>query len=300
MKSQLSKLCLTIALFTTAVSFGQSYRQSFMRSFTQGDTAEQKKILHKWELAEPKNPDLYICYFNYYFHLAESEELYVNRYKGLDNFEFQSTSGQVLGYLDEHKNYDVALFNKALSKIEEGLELYPNRLDMRYGIISAYEKSGKWVRFTDEVIKTIKYSKTIDNHWKWTDHTFLVGGELAFLNGIEEYQARLFESGDDALLSHMRVIASEIIQNYPNYMQSYNDLGITYVLTEEYDKAIDVMLEAELKAPENPTIMGNIAYIYKLKGDYSSAIRYYEMVKIFADSNQGQFANEQILLLKQK
>ncbi|MCT4560531.1 MAG: tetratricopeptide repeat protein [Crocinitomicaceae bacterium] len=300
MKSQLFILCLTLSLFASNEVIGQNHRVNFMRSFSVGDTAKQKEILSNWELEEPKNPDLFICYFNYFFKLAESEQLFVNENGGLDNFEFKTTSGQQIGYLDNKVNYDLSLFNKALEKIEEGIELYPNRLDMRYGIISAYEKSGKWVRFTDEIIKTIKYSKTIGNHWKWTDHTVFVGGELAFLKGIDQFQAHLFESGDDALLSHMRVIADEVLAHYPDHMQSYNDLGIAYILTEEYDKALEVMLMAENKEPENPTIMGNIAYIYKLKGDYNSAIRYYEMVRLFADSDQGQFANEQILLLKQK
>lgn len=300
MKSQLFKLCFVLALLVTQSSFAQNFRVEFMRAYSSGDTVKQKKILSDWELEEPKSPDLYISYFNYYFKLAEHDKYVVSANGELNNFEFTTSAGQKIGYLSNKISYNPVYFSKALEKIKEGVDLYPERLDMRYGIISAYEKSEKWVRFTDEVLKTIKFSRAIDNEWKWTDNTVFVGGELSFLNGIDQYQARLFESGDDALLSHMRIIAEEIISQYPNHIQSYSDMGITYILTEEYDKAIEVMLKAEMKEPENPTIMGNIAYIYKLKGDYNSAIHYYEMVKLFSDSDQGRFANEQILLLKQK
>ena len=66
-------------------------------------------------------------------------------------------------YLDED-------INNAISVIDEGINKFPNRLDMRFGKIYALGQLENWELFTEEVIRTVKYSKINNNKWTWTNN----------------------------------------------------------------------------------------------------------------------------------
>tara|TARA_Y100000385_G_scaffold38880_1_gene36188 strand:+ start:12502 stop:12708 length:207 start_codon:yes stop_codon:yes gene_type:complete len=57
---------LAVAFISTA-TFGQNYKADFDKYCQEGDTTKQIEILKKWESEDPKKPELYTSYFNYYF-----------------------------------------------------------------------------------------------------------------------------------------------------------------------------------------------------------------------------------------
>ncbi|MFA0964447.1 tetratricopeptide repeat protein [Roseivirga sp. BDSF3-8] len=195
--------------------------------------------------------------------------------------------------------YDQAEVNKGLEKIEEGIERYPDRLDMRFGKIYALGQVKDWATFTSEVIRTVQHSATNDNQWTWTKNQPKEGGQEAFLHAIQDYQVQLFNTGDTSLLANMRSIAREILDIYPEDVPSLSNLSITYLLAEEYEKGLEPLLRAEKIAPEDDVILSNIAHAYKLNGDKKKAINYYKKLTKYGSPEMQAFAEEQITELSQ-
>jgi tetratricopeptide (TPR) repeat protein len=279
----------------------QDYNAEFVTYFNKGDTAKQKEILILWEQRDNKNPELFTSYFNYFFAKSKKEMLTLTKDepqgKGLS---FMDDTGKTAGYIGSQITYNQKYFKKAIDKIDEGIKLYPDRLDMRFGKIHVLGLAEEWSSYTDEIIKTIQYSTRNNNHWTWTNNVEKDNGGDFLFSSLQDYQVRLYNTGDDSLLGYMQLIANEILKIIPNHVESLSNLAITYMLTEKYDEAIEVLLRAEELAPNDAIVLGNVAQGYKLKGDNAKAVEYYEKVTKIGDPDAVEYAKQQIKELRMK
>lgn len=298
MKNKLSILAFSIL---TNFCFGQEYKSQFDQLCQDGDTTKQIELLTKWESEDPKNPELFTSYFNYYFLKSKQEfvSMSTNQPKG-ENLQLQDSTGQVAGFLGSEIVYNPEILQKGFDKIDQGIKMYPNRLDMRFGKIYALGQVEDWENFTDEIVKTIQYSKKNNNNWTWTNNEKKENGKEFFLGSIQEYQLNLYETENDDLLKNMRTIAQEILKIYPDHIESLSNISITYLLKGEYDKGIEALLKAEKIDPKDGVVLSNIAHGYKLKGDIENSIKYYEKMLKLDDKRAVEFAKQQIEELKKQ
>lgn len=290
---------LFIALTTSSIGFCQDYYSDFKENMKTKDTIKQLETLTSWEKNTPKDPELFTCYFNYYFSKSKNELILLSTQKpnGL-GFELKDSLNQTAGYLGSQINFNQIEFQKGIDKIDKGIELYPNRLDMRFGKIYAFGQIKDWRSFTNEIIITVQYSKTNNNEWTWTNNEKRADGKEFFLSSLQDYQLQLYNTGDDNLLLDMRNIANEILKYYPDHIESLSNLSVTYLLKGEYDKGIEPLLKAEKLDPKDYIVLSNIAQGYKLKGDKKKAIEYYEKVIEYGDADTKAYAKDQIKELK--
>jgi tetratricopeptide (TPR) repeat protein len=217
-----------------------------------------------------------------------------------ESFLLQDSTGQVAGYLGSEIVYNSEILQKGLDKIDQGIKMYPNRLDMRFGKIYALAQVEDWENYTNEIVNTIQYSKKNNNEWTWTYNEKKENGKEYFLASIQSYQLNLYETENDDLLKNMRVIAEEILKIYPDHIESLSNISITYLLKGEYDKGIEALLKAEKIDPYDGVVLSNIAHGYKLKGDIDNSIKYYEKMLKLDDPRDVEFAKQQIEGLKKK
>lgn len=292
---------LTILTFSllSGICSGQDFHTEFVRYFQQGDSSKQLETLKKWEKADPKNPELLTSYFNYYFLQSRQEfvSLTTTQPDG-ESLSLQDSTGKTAGFLGSQVSYNQQTLKKAFDKIDQGITLYPNRLDMRFGKIYAYGYLEDWEPYTNEIIKTIRYSSANNNEWMWTNNEKKTNGKDLFLSSLQDYQLTLYNTGDDKLLLNMRTIAEETLKYYPDHVASLSNLSITYLLTGEYDKGIEPLLKAEKLDPTDAIVLSNIAQGYKLKGNKRMAIKYYQKTIKYADEETAAFATQQIEELK--
>ncbi len=289
-----------IAILISQIGFSQDYQSDFQKYCQTNDTINQLKVLTKWNLEFPKDADLYTSYFNYHFMKSKQEVLTMSTDKPNDeSLVLKDSLNQTAGFLGGKTHFDQTELEKGLNKINEGIKLYPNRLDMRFGKIYVFGEITDWKNFTSEIIKTIEYSAKNSNNWTWTNNEKYDGEEKEFLLDIQNYQLQLYNTGNDNLLKNMREIANEVLKYYPNHIESLSNLSITYLLTGEFDKGIEPLLRAEKINPKDYIILSNIAQGYKLKGDKEKAIAYYEKVVEFGNERSKEYAKQQITELKQ-
>ncbi len=291
---------LSILLYSTSI-FGQDYKSDFIKYCQDGDTTKQFETLISWESEDPKNPELFTSYFNYYFLKSKQEVLSLSTEepKG-ESLSLQDSTGKTAGFLGSSSYFNPETFNKGIDKIDEGIKLYPNRLDMRFGKIYMLGLVKNWQGFTDEIVKAIKFSRINNNKWTWTNNEKKENGKDFLLSSIQDYQLTLYNTDNDDLLTNMRTIAQEILKFYPNHIESLSNLSVTYLLTDEYDKGIEPLLRAEKIDPTDAIVLVNIAQGYKLKGDKSTAIEYYEKVIKHGEESSIEYAKQQIEELRKE
>lgn len=290
---------ILITVLLCQMGLSQDYFSEFQKYCETHDTINQLKVLTKWESDAPKDAELFTSFFNYHFMKSRNEVIVTSieepKGKGL---VLKDSINQTSGYIGSQIHYEQSELKKGFDKIDEGIKLYPNRLDMRFGKIYVFGLIPDWENFTSEIIKTIEYSAKNNNNWTWTNHQKYDGGKKEFLLDIQTYQLQLYNTGDDSLLVNMREIAKTVLKFYPNHVESLSNLSITYLLTDEYDKGIEPLLRAEKINPKDYIVLGNIAQGYKLKGDKKKAIEYYEKTIKYGDEKAKAYAKQQIKKLK--
>lgn len=281
-------------LFSQAV-FSQNYYSQFQKHWQEKDSQKQFEVLQKWQKEQPNDAELFTAYFNYHFFKSRKESVALSKKpKGKDNFILKDQQHKTAGYLSSQVVYNEAELKKGFAQIDKGIALYPNRLDMRFGKVFIYGKLKRWSLFTKEIIKSIEQSAQNNNNWTWTQNQKLKDSKNFFLSTIQDYQLQLYNTEEDKLLNNMRNIAQKVLQYYPQHIPSFSNLAVTYLLTGEYDKAINILLKAEKIAPQDDVVLSNIAQGYKLKKDNAKAVVYYKKVLRFGDSDAKKYAREQI------
>lgn len=295
----MKKIVVLLTILITSVGICQDYQSEFLKHCETKDTLNQLKVLEAWEKLNPNDPELFTSYFNYHFSKSRKEiiELITDQPQG-KSLVLKDSLNKTSGFLGSKIRYNENELKKGLNKIDQGIKLYPNRLDMRFGKIYVLGQIPDWKKFTSEIIKTIKYSSTNNHKWTWTNNEKRNGTKKDFLLDIQTYQLQLYNTGNDALLMNMREIANEVLKYYPNHIESLSNLSITYLLTKEYDKALIPLFKAEKINPKDFIISSNIAQAYKLKGEKQKAIEYYKKTIEFGDERAKEYAKQQITELK--
>lgn len=259
----------------------QNYQADFHTYFQSGDTISQLKTLNEWEQADPQDAELFTAYFNYYFSKSKNEMLILaagDPPKGEQYHTLTDSAGNYAGFIGSQIDYDSSFLIKGLNKITEGIRLYPNRLDMRFGKIYALGQIKDWNSFTKEIIKTVNYSAVNDNAWTWTNNEGKKNGKDFFLGALQDYQMQLYKTMNDDLLKHMREIAQAVLNHYPNHVESLSNLSITFLLEKDFEKALVPLKKAEKAAPKDFIVLNNIAYCYRELNKKDLAIAYYKKV----------------------
>jgi len=298
-------LLIALTLFSGLIQAQQQWKE-FNVLIQKNDTTAIEQLLKNWEKENSNDPQLYVAGFNYYFRKSISSVVILgDNPKGeevLAIYDQDTSIKEPAGFI-----YDDVYFNPDLLKISydyinKGIEKFPNRLDMRFGKIHTYGETKDYAKFTDEIIKTIDLHASGKYKWTWIEGKSLpVQDATEFILGsVQGYTLTLYNTGDDKLLDNMKRIAEKVLEYYPKNVESLSNLSIVYMLNAEHDKALDVLLKAEKAAPEDYIVLSNIAHAYKIKGDKSNSIKYYELVLKHGDEDAKAYAKNQIEEMKTK
>lgn len=287
------------SLFLSGISFSQDYQSDFAKYFHANDDSKQIETLQKWEKAKPNDAELYTSYYNYYFKKSRKEILSLSTLApNGEALILKDSLNQTAGYLGSTESYDDTDLNNAFLKIDKGISLFPDRLDMRFGKIYGLGKIEDWAKFTSEIIATVERSQKNNNNWTWTNNAKKEDGKLFMLSSIQSYQLQLYNTERDDLLPNMQEIALAILKYYPDHVESLSNLSITYYIAGDFKKGLEALLKAEKIDPKDTIVLSNIAHGYLKTGNKSKAIEYYEKTLLYGDENTKDFAGKKLAELK--
>ena len=290
----------TLALLTATVlisffSFSQDYRQRYKDCSAKGDTIGMAQALKEWESASPKDPEMFIGFFNYYVRMASHENIsLVPNKKGKSGFQLTDSTGKVAGYLNSSVNYDSRILQQGFDYINKGISFHPTRLDMRFGKVYMLGKAENYAAYTKTIIETIDFGNSINNAWLWKEGKPLDNPKKFFITTIQDYQANLYNTEDDNLLPYMREIAEEMLKYYPDHVESLANVALSYLVVGEYDKGLPYLLKAETFAPKDIVVLNNIAQVYKRKNDKVNAKTYLQKIIKYGSKEEVEIAKEQL------
>ncbi|WP_294818959.1 tetratricopeptide repeat protein [uncultured Flavobacterium sp.] len=263
------------------------------------DSLGQQALLNKWEKKGTPDPDFYVAAFNY--HVNHSRKQLIALKAGTpegDALVMKDSVGNIAGYFGSSTAYDPDDIKKALAYIDKGIEKFPDRLDMRFGKAYLLSETKDWQGLTGTVLTIIDQSDTIKNKWKWKEGELLEDSKVFMLDNIQSYVLELYNANDGSLLPYMAQIAARVLTYYPEHIESLSNLSIVYMLQNQPDKALVLLLKAEKINPADMIVLSNIAHCYKMKGDTANALKYYENMVKNGDSESKAFAADQISKLK--
>jgi tetratricopeptide (TPR) repeat protein len=296
----MKKTALIIALISAASGVAaQDYQEQFSELVKTRDTLAQRVFLEIWAEAEPGDADVYSGYFNYCYIKSREESVSVDTFPAdPESLPLADSAGNIVGYMNSTVIFRQQWLDKAFEYIDEGIGLHPQRLDLRFGKIYVLSQYELWDRYTSEIIKAIDYGAAIGHAWTWSNDEPVSNGEAYFLNAVQEYQSKIYNTWDDNLLGYMRTLAAKVLQYYPGHTESMINIALTYIAVGEYDKGIAHLLKAEQENPQNIAVLDNIAQIFVLMGDLENAAGYYEKIVEYGNADERMQAEHQLRQLR--
>jgi len=275
---------------------GQSFEKKFKDLSAQNDTAAQSNLLIEWEKADPKDPELYVAYFNFYVKKSMQEVVSLDaKPKNEESLQLSDSSNKnPVAYLNSSINYRSDILQKGFEYIDKGIALHPTRLDMRFGKIYMLGKAENYSVFTKIIIETINYGNSIKNAWLWKEGKPLEDAKEFFLSSMQDYIATLYNTEDNALLPNMRQISEAILKYNPDHVISLANISLTYAVEGNNDRALEHLLKAEKIDPKDIIVLNNIAETYVRKKENAKAKVYFEKIIKVGTKDDADSAKERM------
>ena len=264
----------------------------------QGKQDSLKVYLENWETTEPEQAEIYALWLNYYFYESEKEIVsFTQETPEIESLAITDSIGNTVGYFTSNINYDKIFLQKGYDKIDEGIALYPNRLDFYYGkakLLFNYSESYQECFNTLEKI-LIQY-KNNNGNWDWTLNQPLGNeADTIIINSTQHYIVSFLEAEQ---ISFATQLADKALEIYPNNTMYLADKAAILYNIGDIQGALNSYLNILKITPDDYLVVYNVAYLYEILGDYKKAKKYYKLVKKSGDNQMAKQAAEALDYLK--
>lgn len=282
------------------VGLGQDFKQEFNAQFRQGEfnATAVEKILENWKVAKNNDVEYYIAAFNFYFKQSQEELIQLTSTAPKTDQEALVISDSLdnqAGFMYSQINRNDSLFALSQSIIEEGILLFPDRLDLRFGKIHTLGKMEQYDEFTEVILATIAHSKKIKHQWLWSENEIIEAAENFFIDAIQDYQNTLFQIESD---DNLKKITHEMYALFPNNLFVISSYGVTFLIEGKNKEALALYLKAEKINPNDTIVLSNLGLIYERLDDPKKAVAYYKKILQIGDDKAKIFAQNKINQLK--
>jgi hypothetical protein len=279
---------------------GQSaFKQNFDRLTTAGEWDAIPSLLERWESSSPDEAELFIAQFNYYFHACRQEIVtMVDTQPWTEHLVVTDTlTGDTTAYMFSQLVYNDSIFELAMSAINRGLKLYPRRLDMHFGKIYILRERGVIQAHVEAIKRVINEHAKYHDRWLWANAKPLEDVDETFTGAIQDYCYALFNL-PQAELDGVEQISTLMSQLYPSDVRFYSNLGACRLMRQDFSTALPFFLKAHELVDDDPVVLSNIAYTYRMLGDTETSIAWYQRLAAVGSDEEAVFARQQIAALK--
>ncbi|MFN6317490.1 MAG: hypothetical protein ACK4YW_06125, partial [Bacteroidota bacterium] len=202
---------------------------AFLKLLRSKDTAAQRKFLAQWEGIGQEDPELYVCYANYYTNLAKKEVIKMTTVPpqpGEESFAINDSLGNVVGYLRGETVMDDVLSAQSLMWLNKGIARFPRRLDLLFGKVYLFGKMVRYDSFSTTILSAIE--KSVDNQfeWQWSKGVELQDGKQFLFSTCQDYIAQLFNSEDSLALLWIEPISLALLEIDPKNVPCTSNLAV--------------------------------------------------------------------------
>lgn len=142
---------------------------------------------------------------------------------------------------------------QAFDYINQGIVIYPGRLDLRFGKIYMCQMLENYDCMREEIVKVLDDAALEGHEWKWLKND---SKDNAFMLGvIQNYQKVFWEAERD---DDMKAVAEVILRDYPDHVESLNVMAVSYMLKEDWKNAEPYLVNAQKLAPDDEIVKKNM------------------------------------------
>ncbi len=149
---------------------------------------------------------------------------------------------------------------KAFDLVNEGILLFPQHLDFRFGKIYMCQMLGDVTCMKDEMLKILQFSANNNNQWLWINEE--LKDNAFMLEVLQNYQKGLWENGN---LAEMREIAEAVLNYFPDNVESLNTLAISYLVDGNWQEAEPYLKTAHQLNPNDEIVNKNLQKLAEIK-----------------------------------
>ena len=153
---------------------------------------------------------------------------------------------------------------EAFNFVNEGILLFPQHLDLRFGKTYMCQMLGNVKCIKDELLKILQFSAKNNNQWLWIneetkDNEFMLGI-------LQNYQKDFWENGN---LAEMREVAEAVLNYFPDNVESLNTLAISYLIEGNWQEAEPYLKTAHQINPDDEIVNKNLQKLAEIKTQQS-------------------------------
>lgn len=155
---------------------------------------------------------------------------------------------------------------KGISETQNALSFFNNRLDIHLGIVHIASLIKHWDIVSSQLVEILKVSKNINNKWKWGAINSMDGNPKDFMmENVQQRVSQLFHIGNEETDNALKIVAEAMIEEYPNVIYGYSNLGVFYLANKKYDMAEKYLKQAIAIDPNDEIIIGNLRILKEKK-----------------------------------
>ncbi len=300
-------LLIVFLLFVTHNLFSANNFDEFNKYMSVGDFKSSQKIIKNWGANKLKDPQYYICQYNYYFNKSRSSGIAMKhgepQQDGIEKFQFSDPkTGKIVGYFAPEVYYDKKIAEIAFTHIKKGIKLFPNHYEMRIGLLWGYKELfqlNDYLYELEDALKFLKISKPKMIYWNNNEiindpNQFTIETIQGNLN--ELFQNKNYLKMNEFLLSYCDIM----IKYLPNHKYGYSNKGVIYYYLNNNEKALESFLKANKKEKKDERITLNIGLLYFDIGEQEKAKIYFnELIKNGTNQHFRKEAKEKLAIIIQ-
>ena len=289
---------ISIVLFVVFnVLFAETNTDKFWKLLNKEKYDEASAFLEQWEKKSKKDPELYVCYFNMYLWNASNEQTHVESFLPPDfngkYMEGQNENGDKI-YIYSITEYDDNLSSKAFEYIDKGLSYNPKRLDMYFGKAQFYFMRKEYNKQCEVIKHILELNKKYKDSWLWSNNESLKSTKVDFASSIHEYILKWYNTKNPSTYPLMKEISLLYVEQYPDDVIAYNDVGISALFTNDLETAKKYFQKGYELDPSDMLLLGNLAHVCFNLGDIETAHKYYTIMSNSEDPKNSEYAKNML------
>jgi len=258
-----SAVLTALLLGTFCMSFAQNYDfNTFETLMESRDTAAIRQMLDEWE---PKNADYYAAAFNYSIISAGSQD------EALHAFDI----------------------------VKEGIAGYPDRLDLRFGMVYAQLMVEDYPAVLSGLEDVLSRNAENGGEWLWMNDEPQEDSRNTLLSGIDEYLSAMRDAGQQEQVDEWIDLAAEA---NPSLKNGFLVIKERWLSGEwETEQAMAILRSILEEDPDYEAALFDYAYMSYMSNDYDTAVEYFgRLAEISEDEEDREMMESYIEICRQE
>lgn len=295
------KHSLLIFFLLTSFTLSQNEFERFNTFISASNFDSAKAVLNFWTEPKEKDPQYFICQFNYYVTLSQkSQKNLIADSQAINNSIAISdpSTNKTIAYLKESAFFSKDEYEDAVHYINRGILLFPRHFEMRFGLMHYYRLTSKWDAYLTALkamFEFLELKKPKQIFWN-NNETQTNPKEFTIEIVQSAFSEIMHEHGFVKLKKFFHKLADVQIKYYPNNKYGYSNKGALYYNSKEDKESLKYFKKAAKIDPKDFLIQFNIALVYKELGKVKKAKEQFEKI-LNSNSDFKEYAKHQLNIL---